>query len=187
MSATQSHRHSNPAKRHTFPPPFTGGSVTGSFAPESGTVRLNQTSNKPRFTASAFVVLFAGFFGRVVEAGDFLRVLSLSSVIKNVRSGFDLSAHRLSRSLLGGDTLVNRQRCGLTVDLRVAKKTRQRFVSRVTRLDEQSSISEVIEGYVRRWKQWARGGLGEFAKQLTLDDDACGYLQSLRCRVSPSR
>ncbi|MGB4740233.1 MAG: hypothetical protein WBH50_18695, partial [Fuerstiella sp.] len=23
LSATQSHRHSNPAKRHTFPPPFT--------------------------------------------------------------------------------------------------------------------------------------------------------------------
>jgi len=32
------------------------------------------------------------------------------------------------------------QRCGLTVELRVAKKTRQRFVSRVTRLDEQGSI-----------------------------------------------
>jgi hypothetical protein len=79
------------------------------------------------------------------------------------------------------------QPVGLTVQLRVAKKTRQRFVSRVTRLYEQGSIIEVIEGYVRRWKQWATGGLGEFVKQLTLDDDACGYLQSLRCRVSPSR
>ena len=77
--------------------------------------------------------------------------------------------------------------CEQTVQLRVAKKTRQRFVSRVTRLYEQGSISEVIEGYVRRWKQWARGGLGEYAKQLILDDVACGYLQSLRCRVSPSR
>ena len=80
------------------------------------------------------------------------------------------------------------QTVGPTVDLRVAKKTRQRFVSRVTRLDEQGSIHQkMIEGYVRRWKQWARGGLGEFAKQLIFDDDACGYLQSLRCRVSPSR
>ena len=79
------------------------------------------------------------------------------------------------------------QPVGLTVDLRVAKKTRQRFVSRVTRLDEQGSISEVIEGYVRRWKQWARGGLGESAKQLTFDDDVAGYLQSLGCRESPSR
>ena len=79
------------------------------------------------------------------------------------------------------------QTVGLTVDLRVAKKTRQRFVSRVTRLYEQGSISEVIEGYVRRWKQWARGGLGEYAKQLTLDDDVDGHLQSLRCQVSPSR
>ena len=41
--------------------------------------------------------------------------------------------------------------------------------------------------YVRRWEQWATGGLGEYAKQLTLDDDVDGDLQSLRCRVSPSR
>jgi len=54
-------------------------------------------------------------------------------------------------------------RCEQTVQLRVAKKTRQRFVSRVARLYGQGSISEVIEGYVRRWKQWARGGLGEYA------------------------
>lgn len=74
------------------------------------------------------------------------------------------------------------QTVGLTVQLRVAKKTRQRFVSRVTRLYEQGSIHQkMIEGYVRRWKQWARGGLGEYAKQLILDDDACGYLQNLGC------
>ena len=78
--------------------------------------------------------------------------------------------------------------CGVTVQQRVTtNKTRQRFVSRVSRLYEQGSIIEVIEGYVRRWKQWARGGLGEYAKQLILDDDVDGYLQSLRCRVSPSR
>jgi len=54
----------------------------------------------------------------------------------------------------------------------VAKKTRQRFVSRVTRLYEQGSIHQaMIEGYERRWKQWATGGLGEYAMQLTLDDD----------------
>ena len=75
-----------------------------------------------------------------------------------------------------------------TVQLRVAKKTRQRFVSRMTRLYEQLSIHQaMIEGYVRRWKQWARGGLGESAKQLTFDDDVDGYLQSLGCRESPSR
>jgi len=80
------------------------------------------------------------------------------------------------------------QPVGMTVQLRMAKKTRQRFVSRVTRLYEQGSIHQkMIEGYVRRWKQWATGGLGEFAKQLILDDDVDGYLQSLRCRVSPSR
>ena len=68
--------------------------------------------------------------------------------------------------------MVNKQRCGLTVELRVAKKTRQQFVSRVTRLYEQGSIHQkMIEGYVRRWKQWATGGLGEYAKQLILDDD----------------
>ena len=83
--------------------------------------------------------------------------------------------------------MVNRQRCGQTAELRVAKKTRQRFVSRVTKLYEQDSISEVIEGYVRRWKQWATAGLAEYAKQLILGDDVDGYLQSLRCRVSPSR
>jgi purine nucleoside permease len=82
-----------------------------------------------------------------------------------VRSGFGFSGRRLSHSLLGGETVVNRQRCGQTAELRVAKKTRQRFVSRVTKLYEQDSISEVIEGYVRRWKQWATGGLGEYAKQ----------------------
>ena len=77
---------------------------------------------------------------------------------------------------------------GLTVQLRVAKKTRQRFVSRVTRLYEQGSIHQkMIEGYVRRWKQWATGGLGAYAKQLMIDNDVDGYLQSLRCRVSPMR
>ena len=77
--------------------------------------------------------------------------------------------------------------CGLTVQLRVAKKTKQQYVSRVTKLYEHVLISEVIEGDVRRWNQWATGGLGEYAKQLILDDDVDGYLQSLRCRVSPSR
>ena len=79
-------------------------------------------------------------------------------------------------------------RVGLTVEMRLAKKTKQRFVSRVTKLYEQGSKHHrMIEGYVRRWKQWATGGLGEFAKQLFLDDDVDGYLQGLRCRVSPSR
>ena len=40
---------------------FRGEFVTGSFAPNSGTVRFNQTRKKPRFPASAFVVLFALF------------------------------------------------------------------------------------------------------------------------------
>ena len=64
------------------------------------------------------------------------------------------------------------QPVGLTVDLRVAKKTRQRFVSRVTRLDEQGSISEVIEGYVRRWRRWVTSGLDVWATQLRVFDDA---------------
>ncbi len=80
------------------------------------------------------------------------------------------------------------QPVGLTLEMRVAKKTKQRFVSRLTRLYEQGSKHHrMIEGYVRRWKQWATGGPGEFAKQLILDDDVDGYLQSLRCQVSPSR
>ena len=68
---------------------------------------------------------------------------------------------------------------GLTVQLRVAKKTRQRFVSRVTRLYEQGSISEVIEGYARRWRCWARSGLKQWATLLTLDDgdDDCLRIQ----------
>ena len=147
--------------------PFRGGSCTGRFAPVSGTVRLNQTSKKPRFSTSAFIVLNGGFYS-LCEATHFQRVLLPASVIKNVRSGFGLSAHRLSRSLLGGDTLVNRLRRGLTVEIRVAKNTRQRFVSRVTRLDEQGSIHHaMIAGCVRRWKQWASGGLGEFTNQIT--------------------
>lgn len=155
--------------------------------PESGPVRLNLTSKKPRFPASAFVVLFA-VFSSVLEAAHFMRVRSLSSVSKNVRSDFGLSGHGLSRSLLGGDRAVNRQLVGLRVELRVARKTRQRFVSRLTRLDEQGSIQQVIEGNVKRWKQWATGGLGEYAEQLSLDDeDIDGFLQSLRCRVTPSR
>jgi len=88
--------------------PVSGKSCRGSFAPVSGTVRLNQTNYKPRFTASAFVVFFAVFYS-LSEAGDFLRVLSLSRVSKNVRCGFGPSGHRLSRSRLGGDTLVNRK------------------------------------------------------------------------------
>ena len=67
---------------------------------------------------------------------------------QNVRSGFGLFGHRLSRSLLGGDTLVNRQSCEQTVQLSVAKKTRQRFVSRVTKLYEQGSIHDAkVEGW----------------------------------------
>ena len=34
---------------------------------------------------------------------------------------------------------------------------------------------QVFEGYVRRSKQWANGGLGKFAKRLTLVDDVDGY------------
>jgi hypothetical protein len=30
---------------------------------------------------------------------------------------------------------------------------------------------QVIEGYARRWNQCATGGLGEFGKQMILDDD----------------
>ena len=56
--------------------------------------------------------------------------------------------------------------------LSVANKTRQRFVSRVTRLDQQGSISEVIEGYVRRWRRWVTSGLGVWATQLRVFDDA---------------
>ena len=107
-------------------------------------------------------------FYSLCEATHFQRVLLLASVIKNVQSGFGLSAHRLSRFLLGGDTLINRLRRGLTVEMRLANKTRQRFVSRVTRLDEQGSIHHaMIAGYVGRWKQWASGGLAEFTKQIT--------------------
>jgi hypothetical protein len=147
---------------------------------------LNQTSSKPRFTASAFVVLFAGFC-RVLEAGEFMRVLSLSRVSKNMRCVFGLSGRRLSRSLLGGDTLVNRQSCGQTVQLRVAKRTRPHFVSRVTRLYEQGSIHEVIEGYVRRWRCWARSGLKQWATLLTLDDVVDDCLRIQRWLASPLR
>ena len=84
-----------------------------------------------------------------------------------MRSGFGISVHRLSRSLPGGDTLVNRQPLWTDGGVAGGQKPRQRFVSRVTRLDEQGSIHQkMIEGYVRRWKQWATGGLGVFAKQL---------------------
>jgi len=71
--------------------------------------------------------------------------------------------------------------------LSVANKTRQRFVSRVTRLDEQGSISEVIEGYVRRWRCWARSGLKQWATLLTLDDDVDDCPRIQLCLVSPLR
>ena len=89
-----------------------------------------------------------------------------------MRSVFGLSRRRLSHSLLGGDTVVNRQPRGPTVTLRVAKKTRQRFVSRVTRLYEQGSIIEVIEGYVRRWRRWVTSGLGVWATRRWVFDYA---------------
>ena len=54
----------------------------------------------------------------------------------------------------------------------MAKKTRQRFVSRVTRLYEQGSISEVIEGYVRRWRRWVTSGLGVWATRRWVFDYA---------------
>lgn len=80
-----------------------------------------------------------------------------------------------------------RQTCRPTVELSVAKKTTQRFVSRVTKLYEQGSIQQLIESDVGRWKQWAAGGLGPFARQLKLDDDVDGYRRSLQCQVNPLR
>ena len=62
--------------------------------------------------------------------------------------------------------------CGQIMGLRMAKKTRQRFVSRVTRLYEQGSISEVIEGYVRRWRRWVTSGLGVWATRRWVFDYA---------------
>ena len=127
------------------------------------------------------------FVGRVVSGFEFLGY-HLRPSLQAVSCDAQATAEDTTTPTTNiSPQLDTTQPFGLTVQLRVAKKTRQRFVSRVTRLYEQGSIIEVIEGYVRRWKQWARGGLGEFAKQLILDDDVCGYLQSLRCRVSPSR
>ena len=49
------------------------------------------------------------------------------------------------------------QPVGLTVDLRVAKKTRQRFVSRVTRLDEQGSIHHASDRELRETMEVCHG------------------------------
>ena len=125
------------------------------------------------------------FVGRVARGFEFLGYHlkpSLQADKADARVSVEEATPNISPQL---DTEPS---CEQTVQLRVAKKTRQRFVSRVTRLYEQGSIHQkMIEGYVRRWKQWARGGLGEYVKQLILDDDVDGYLQSLRCRLSPSR
>ena len=49
-------------------------SVTGSFAPASVPLRLLDDHSKPRFDASAFVVLWAVFCS-LLEDGDFQRTL----------------------------------------------------------------------------------------------------------------
>lgn len=71
-------------------------------------------------------------FSRRVDSffliGHFQKTFSLSKVNKNVRSGFGFSGPRLSRSLPGRDTVVNRRRHGLTVELHVAKKTNQTLI-----------------------------------------------------------
>ncbi len=73
----------------------------GAFDPQNRTVRLNQTSKKPRFFSSAFVLLDAGFYS-LLETGDFQRVLSGSRVSKTcdpVLASLALNIHaHLSRS-----------------------------------------------------------------------------------------
>ena len=71
--------------------------------------------------------------------------------------------------------------------LTVAKKTKQQYVSRVNRLYEQGSISGLIEGYVRRWRCWARSGLEQWATLLTLDDDVDDCLRIQPRLTSPLR
>ena len=56
--------------------PVRGRSVTGSFAPASVPRRLHDDHPKPRFHASAFVVLSA-VFCNLLEDGDFQRAFSV--------------------------------------------------------------------------------------------------------------
>ena len=64
--------------------------------------------------------------------------------------------------------------------LTVAKETKQQYVSRVTRLYEQGSISEVIEGYVRRW---VTSGLGVWATKLEPLDLTALYHEGREART----
>ena len=50
--------------------------------------------------------------------------------------------------------------------LSMANKTRQNFVSRVSRLYEQRAIRNRIDGYQRRWRRWVTSGLGNWSKKL---------------------
>ena len=56
--------------------PVSGKSCRGSFAPASVPLRLLDDHSKPRFDASAFVVLWAVFCS-LLEDGDFQRAFSV--------------------------------------------------------------------------------------------------------------
>ncbi len=82
------------------------GFLSGSFAPASVPHRLQDDHPKPRFYASALVVLWAVFCS-LLEGGNFQIAFSVFLESKNVRSGFGLTAPRLSRSLPSSAGLFN--------------------------------------------------------------------------------